>query len=122
MILQVWKCPESRFLRNFSGHKAIINSAALNEDNVLVSCGDNGSMYFWDWASGYNFQKIMSPPQPGSISSEAGIFEAKFDKSGLRLVTVECDKTIKVWQEDENATPQSYPIDINYKGFLDSRS
>lgn len=43
------------FLRNFSGHNAIINTLALNLDNVLVSGADNGSMKFWDWKSGYNF-------------------------------------------------------------------
>ena len=78
-------------------------------------------MYMWDWKSGYNFQKLFSPPQPGSIASEAGIYEAKFDRSGMRLVTVECDKTIKIWGEDETATPQTHPIDVNFRGFMDSR-
>jgi pleiotropic regulator 1 len=82
--LKVWKCPEGRFLRNFSGHNGIINCAAVNMDNVMVSGGDNGSLYLWDWKSGYNFQQISSKPQPGSISSEAGIFAAKFDRSSLR--------------------------------------
>jgi len=36
---QVFKCPEGQFLRNFSGHDAIINSMAINRDNVLVSAG-----------------------------------------------------------------------------------
>jgi pleiotropic regulator 1 len=36
-------------MRNFSGHNAIINALALNQDNVLVSGADNGSLYFWDW-------------------------------------------------------------------------
>ena len=39
----------------------------------------------WDWKSGYNFQKIENKVQPGSISSEAGIFCAKFDQSSTRL-------------------------------------
>jgi len=116
--LKVWKCPEGRFLRNFTGHNAIVNSIAINEDNVLVSAADNGSMYMWDWKSGYNFQQINSKPQPGSISSEAGIFDAKFDHSGLRLVTVECDKTIKIWGEDEEATPETHPIDPNFREFV----
>lgn len=120
--LKVWKCPEGKFLRNFSGHNAIINSIALNEDNVLVSAGDNGTMFFWDWKSGYNFQQIKSKPQPGSIASEAGIYSAKFDRSGMRLVTCECDKTIKVWEEDEEATPQSHPIDPNFRDFMKGRN
>lgn len=31
---------------------------ALNLDNVLVSGGDDGSMYFWDYKSGKKFQEI----------------------------------------------------------------
>lgn len=94
---------------------------SLNEDNVLASAGDNGSLYMWDWKSGYNFQQIQSEPQPGSIASEAGIFSVKFDKSGTRMVTTECDKTIKIWWEDEEATPQSHPIDPNFRSYMASR-
>jgi pleiotropic regulator 1 len=42
---------------------------AINEDGVLVTGGDDGTLKFWDWASGYNFQNIMSQPQPGSIAA-----------------------------------------------------
>eukprot|EP01016_Furgasonia_blochmanni_P003363 TRINITY_DN11319_c0_g1_i1.p1 TRINITY_DN11319_c0_g1~~TRINITY_DN11319_c0_g1_i1.p1 ORF type:complete len:298 (+),score=31.69 TRINITY_DN11319_c0_g1_i1:64-957(+) len=113
--LKVWKCPEGIFLRNISGHNAIINTVAVNRDNVLVSGADNGGLYFWDWKSGYNFQQIQSKPQPGSITSEAGIFSATFDQSSLRLITAECDKTIKIWKEDETATPETHPIDPSFR-------
>jgi WD40 repeat protein len=113
--LKVWKCPEGSFVRNFSGHNSIINTVALNRDNVLVSGSDNGSLYFWDWNSGYNFQQVNSTIQPGSISAEAGIFGAIFDNSSLRLLTCECDKSIKIWQEDENATPETHPIDTSFR-------
>lgn len=73
--------------------------------------GDNGSMYFWDWRSGYNFQKLNSIAQPGSINSEAGIFALAFDRSGSRLVSAEADKTIKIYKEDENAV---IPFQSNY--------
>lgn len=53
--VKVWKCPDGDFLRNISGHNAILNACAINSDNVLVTGGDNGSLYFWDWKSGYNF-------------------------------------------------------------------
>ena len=113
--MKVWKCPEGEFLRNISGHHSIINDVAINQDNVLVSCADDGSMKFWDWKSGYNFQTMESKPQPGSISSEAGIFCAEFDKSSLRLITGECDKTIKIWKEDEEATEETHPVDLNWR-------
>jgi len=53
--IKVWKCPEATFMRNVEGHNSIVNTLALNEDNVLVSGGDNGSLKFWDWKSGHNF-------------------------------------------------------------------
>jgi len=102
-------------MQNLGGHNSIINSLSLNQDNVLFSGSDNGSMYFWDWKSGYNFQQLQTIPQPGSLESEAGIFASTFDLSGSRLITCEADKTIKIWKEDEEATPESYPINPVYK-------
>ena len=108
-------------MQNLSGHQAIVNTLAVNSDNVLVSGGwpfsltppthtyphpptaDNGSMYFWDWRSGYCFQKLQTTVQPGSLDSEAGIFACAFDRSGCRLLTAETDKTIKIYKEDETA-------------------
>lgn len=48
--------------------------------------------------------------QPGSLESEAGIFAASYDVTGSRLVTCEADKTIKMWREDESATPETHPV------------
>lgn len=61
-------------------------------------------MKFWDWSSGYNFQGFQSQPQPGSIAAENAIFALTFDRSGSRLLSCECDKTIKLYKEDPNAT------------------
>ena len=33
-----------------------------------------------------------------------------YDKSGSRLITCEADKTIKLYKEDEEATPETHPI------------
>lgn len=86
---------------------------ALNRDDVLVSGADNGSLHFWDWRSGYCFQDTESKPQPGSLESEAGIYAMTFDQTGSRLITCEADKSIKVWKEDETATPETHPIKWN---------
>ncbi|KHN79473.1 Pleiotropic regulator 1 [Toxocara canis] len=108
--IKQWKCPEGEFIQNLSGHNAIVNSLVCNEDGVLISGGDNGSMYFWDWKSGFCFQKEQSKAQPGSIDSEAGIFAMAFDQSGSRLITGEADKTIKMYREDETATEETHPV------------
>lgn len=67
-------------------------------------------MYFWDWKSGYNFQTTEAIAQPGSLESEAGIFCSTFDRTGTRLITGEADKSIKIFREDPNATPETNPI------------
>lgn len=48
----------------------------------------------------------------GSLESEAGIYAACYDQTGTRLVTCEADKTIKMWKEDENATPETHPLNF----------
>ncbi|KAI0025610.1 WD40 repeat-like protein [Xylariomycetidae sp. FL0641] len=108
--IKQWKCPEGAFMGNFEGHNAIINSLAVNED-VLFSGGDNGSMSFWDWKSGHRFQSLDSIAQPGSLDAEAGIMSSTFDRTGMRLIVGEADKTIKIWKPDEKATPETHPLE-----------
>ncbi|OHE91773.1 WD domain-containing protein [Colletotrichum orchidophilum] len=108
--IKQWKCPEGAFMQNFDGHNAIINTLSVNQENVLFSGGDNGSMSFWDWKTGHRFQALDTTAQPGSLDAEAGIMSSTFDRSGLRLICGEADKTIKIWKQDEKATPESHPI------------
>lgn len=108
--IKQWKCPEGKFIQNLAGHNAIVNCLAVNADGVLVSGADNGTLYCWDWRTGYNFQRLQAPVQPGSMDSESGIFSMTFDQSGSRLITTEADKTIKIYKEDETATEETHPI------------
>ncbi|KAG0744935.1 hypothetical protein G6F57_003529 [Rhizopus arrhizus] len=98
-----WKCPEATFIQNYERRKAIINTISINQDGVIFSGGDDGSIGFNDWKSGYNFQSMDTTVQPGSLDAEAGVFCSTFDKTGSRLITGEADKTIKIYKEDENA-------------------
>ncbi|KAG5521167.1 hypothetical protein RHGRI_033650 [Rhododendron griersonianum] len=93
-----------------SQQKTIINAMAVNEEGVMATGGDNGSLWFWDWKSGHNFQQSQTIVQPGSLDSEAGIYACSYDVKGTKLVTCEADKTIKMWKEDENATPETHPL------------
>ncbi|KAL2889725.1 Pre-mRNA-splicing factor prp46 [Ceratocystis lukuohia] len=108
--IKQWKCPEGAFMQNFEGHNAIINTLAVNEENVMFSGADNGSMSFWDWKTGYRYQSLDTTAQPGSLDAEAGIMASTFDRSGMRLITGEADKTIKVWKQDSEATPETHPV------------
>ena len=57
--IKQWKCPEGKFIQNMAGHNAIINCLAVTHDDVLVSGGDNGTLHFWDFKTGYNFQRLQ---------------------------------------------------------------
>ncbi|KAA6411001.1 MAG: WD40 repeat protein [Lasallia pustulata] len=109
--IKQWKCPEGAFMQNFDGQNAIINTLSVNEDNVLFSGGDNGSISFWDWKTGHRFQSLDTTAQPGSLDAEAGLMSSTYDQTGLRLICGEADKTIKIWKADENATPETHPLD-----------
>ncbi|EOA30454.1 hypothetical protein CARUB_v10013579mg [Capsella rubella] len=118
--IKKFSLPKGEFCHNMlSQQKDIINAVAVNEDGVMVTGGDKGSLWFWDWKSGHNFQQAETIVQPGSLESEAGIYAACYDKTGSRLVTCEVDKTIKMWKEDENATPETHPL--NFKPPRDIR-
>lgn len=109
--IKKFKLPTGEFMHNMlSQQKTIINSAAVNEEGVLATAGDNGSLWFWDWKSGHNFQQAQTIVQPGSLDSEAGIYAITYDLTGSRLITCEADKTIKMWKEDETATPETHPL------------
>ncbi len=99
--MKKWGLPPGAFLHNFDlmDDDMIVNTIAVNADGVLFGGADDGRMGFWDWDSGTCFQQTRTVPQPGSLDSEAGFLGSCFDKSGLRLLTAEVDKTIKVWKE-----------------------
>lgn len=110
--LKKWKGNDGRFIKNFTGHKAVINALAVNDDGVVVSGADNGTMNFWDYKTGHCFQQTETVAQPGSLDAENGIYAAKFDLTGTRLITGEADKTIKIWKESEDASEITHPIDM----------
>ncbi|KAF7334028.1 Pre-mRNA-splicing factor PRP46 [Mycena venus] len=92
--IKKWKCLESAFVFNFSGHNAIINA-----DGVFFSGADNGSLSFWDYNTGTSFQNMEDVPQPGSLDAEAGVFCSTFEMTGMRLITGGADKMIKIYAE-----------------------
>ena len=110
--LKKWVGSDGRFIKSFTGHKGVINAMAVNDDGVLMSGADDGSMNFWDYNTGHCFQQSMTVAQPGSLDAENGIFAAEFDLTGTRLITCEADKTIKIWKEDDHASELTHPIDM----------
>ena len=52
-------------------------------------------MSFWDWKTGHRFQSLDTTAQPGSLDAEAGLMSSLYDRTGLRLICGEADKTSK---------------------------
>jgi pleiotropic regulator 1 len=77
-----WQCRDGKFLKNFQATNCIQNCGAINDDGVAVCGGDNGTLSFWDYETGYCFQRTETIVQPGSLDAEAGIFAMAFDLSG----------------------------------------
>lgn len=109
--IKQWMCPRGDFMLNFQPVNSIINTLSVNDDNVMFAGGDDGSATFWDWKTGHGFQRTESVAQPGSLDAEAGVMCSTFDRTGLRLITGESDKSIKIWKEDEDATEETHPLD-----------
>lgn len=100
--VKVWACPKGDFERNLENVGTILNAVTIRDENtsgIVIAGSDQGHLHFWDWQSGQKFQTIETIPQPGSLSGEKAIYAVQFDMSQTRLLTGECDKTIKVWRE-----------------------
>ena len=123
--IKLWSCPQGKYIRSFEdkelevGHgQGIVNCLALNSDGVLVSGGEEGKLYFWDYDTGEIFQKIKTPIQPGSLECESQIFDCLFDMTETRLIVTGCDKTIKMFKqvdEEEDFSDEEDSKDLNEK-------
>ena len=114
--LKYWQGKDGRFLKSYTpaagNSGTVVNCLAVNDDGVMVSGGDDGTMEFWDYKTGHNFQSTTSIVQPGSLDAENGIFASQFDHTGTRLITAEADKSIKIWKQDDEASELTHPIDM----------
>lgn len=43
--IKKWKCPEGKFVFNFSGHNAIINTLSVNAEGVFFSGGSAFNLF-----------------------------------------------------------------------------
>lgn len=61
----------------------------LSSFAVNVVVGDNGSMWFWDWRSGHNFQQAQTIVQPGmSFSLSIISLLSYYGIKSLTMITI----------------------------------
>lgn len=116
-----WRHSDGQLLTNYHSEGiGIINSLSVNADGVLFGGGDDGNLSFFDYKSGHKYQELPTTKIPGSLDSERGILSASFDQTGLRLITGESDKSIKMWKQIPEATPETHP-NLPWKPSLESQ-
>lgn len=97
--LKEWVLPKGHLLNEF-GQVAlgnIINTLAINSDaNTLFTGYDDGRIHIYDYVSGDLLQSTKTQPVAGSV--ESPIYASSYDMLGLRLITCEGDKSIKIWK------------------------
>ncbi|KAM9924502.1 hypothetical protein OXX59_004492 [Metschnikowia pulcherrima] len=99
--IKQWLLPEGRLLHAFSHidrsrDANIINTLQINPaTNELFAGYNDGRMQFFDYESGNISQETQTTPSPGTDHSI--IYTSAFDMSGMRLITGENDKSIKIW-------------------------
>lgn len=97
--LKEWVLPKGHLLSEF-GHLAlgnIINTLAINSDaNTLFTGYDDGRIDIYDYVSGELLQSTKTQPVAGSV--ESTIYASSYDMLGLRLITCEGDKSVKIWK------------------------
>lgn len=99
--LKEWLLPGGELLNEFgdSGENKIINTLSINPSNNTLFAGyDDGKMEFYDYVSGDLMQSNSTTPVTGS--TESAIYSSTYDMLGLRLITCEGDKSIKIWGEE----------------------
>lgn len=98
--IKQWLLPGGELLNEFgkSETNKIINTMSVNRSNTLFSGYDNGRMEFYDYVSGELLQVESTKPVPGA--KESAIYASTFDMLGLRLISCEGDKSIKIWGEE----------------------
>ncbi|CCK72249.1 mRNA splicing protein PRP46 KNAG_0J01680 [Huiozyma naganishii CBS 8797] len=105
-----WRLPEGSLLTNFQSQSTgVINTLSINDDNVMFAGGDNGVLSFYEYKSGHLYQQTSTQEVRGSLESERGVLTSTFDATGLRLITGEVDKSIKIWRHVEDATEENQP-------------
>ncbi|KAK6200501.1 WD40-repeat-containing domain protein [Scheffersomyces amazonensis] len=98
--LKQWLLPEGHLLNEFGKSESgkIINTLSINPaSNILFAGYDDGKVEFYDYQQGTLTQSTSTTPVTGY--TESTIYSSTFDMSGLRLITCEGDKSIKIWGE-----------------------
>ncbi|PQP94580.1 protein pleiotropic regulatory locus 1-like [Prunus yedoensis var. nudiflora] len=107
-------------VRAMAQHPKDINSfASVSADNVKKFNLPNGEFLHNMMSQQKTIVNAMAVNRDGVMATGAAVFALSYDVTGTRLVTCGADKTIKMWKKDQNATPETHPL--NFKPPKDIR-
>ncbi len=90
--------------RTLRGHKGAVYHAGFSPDGkTLVSCGQDGTVRFWDVATGQSLRTIPAQDQAGEVNS------AEFSPDGRSLVTASDDGKVRLWNLASYALQTTIP-------------
>lgn len=93
-----WLLPGGELLAKFGRDGAVVNTLAVNPaTNELFAGHADGELRFYDYESGRQTATMHTPPSEGAAHSV--IYALAFDMLGLRLITAESDKSVKIWEQ-----------------------
>ena len=101
--LRKWRLPVGEYMHALTAPAStppgLWHCAALSPFDLLAVGGADGFLRFYDWHTGLLLQATKTKDMRGTLAGEGGILGCTFDKSGQRLITVEGDKSVKLWGE-----------------------
>jgi WD40 repeat protein/DNA-binding CsgD family transcriptional regulator len=98
--INIWDMQTIRIIRSFEAHDARIQSIQFNTDeSLLMTGGEDGRVKIWDFQTGELVQTLVFP---GSVSrdipaGEAWVWEAQFLPDGNRVLSVDGNGVIILW-------------------------
>ncbi len=95
-------CHDER--RSLSGHNGAVYHAGFSPDGrTIVSCGQDGTVRFWDFATGAPLRMIPGPDQAGEVNS------AEFSPDGRLVATASDDGKLRLWDAATCALQATIP-------------
>ncbi|KAL0209575.1 hypothetical protein RCL1_008413 [Eukaryota sp. TZLM3-RCL] len=105
-VVKVWDLPRGSLQGNYRNHVgSTITKLIVNHDDVIVGSTRKGELFFWDYQTGHNYQKI-DVDFPGCDTSQKSISDIQFDYSQTRILAACDDGSIKMFKVVEDAQEQ----------------
>ncbi|MBT6484691.1 MAG: SUMF1/EgtB/PvdO family nonheme iron enzyme [Planctomycetaceae bacterium] len=114
--LRVWKTHDWSLLHTLKGHTSAVNSVTFRpKAKTLVSCGSDGSIRYWNLATGSELTKLRVLPE----NDRRNVYAVCFSPDGSLLASGGTDGAVKLWKA--NTKDQKHEFDGHIGRFATKR-